>query len=126
MIKAILAGANMLNAWAIALFFLRFWKKTGDRLFAWFAAAFILLGIERIAMLSLSGETRFHIYLIRLAAFLVIMFAILDKNRKPTRPLPLAGRVGSTSRGMAGPEVARAFYASPTPARVRGHHSRNQ
>ena len=81
-IRAALAGAIMLNAWAIAVFFLRFWKKTGDRLFGWFAACFTLLGIERISIMSFPEEVHFRVYLIRLAAFLMIIFAILDKNRK--------------------------------------------
>lgn len=85
MIKAMLSGAIMLNAWAISLFFLRFWKKTRDRLFAWFAVAFILLGIERVTTVALPGESHFHVYLIRLAAFLVIIFAILEKNRQRDR-----------------------------------------
>ena len=80
-IKAMLAGAIMLNAWAIAVFFLRFWRKTCDRLFAWFSVAFILLGIERIDMVCFPGEPYFPVYLIRLAAFLLIICAILDKNR---------------------------------------------
>ena len=82
MIKSMLAGAIMLNAWAISVFFLRFWRKTNDRFFGWFAAAFILLGLERISMTITPSEAHFHVYLIRLAAFLIIIFAILDKNRK--------------------------------------------
>jgi len=82
MIKAMLSGAIMLNAWAISVFFLRFWKKTHDRLFAWFALAFNLLGIERITIVAIPGESHFHVYLIRLVAFLLIIFAIWDKNRK--------------------------------------------
>jgi hypothetical protein len=82
MLKPMLAGAIMLNAWAISLFFLRFWKKTRDRLFVWFAIAFLLLGIERISIVWLPGESHFHVYLLRLAAFLLIIFAIWDKNQR--------------------------------------------
>jgi hypothetical protein len=85
MFKAILAGAIMLNAWAISVFFIRFWRRTRDRLFAWFALAFILLGVERILIISLSGEAYFHVYLVRLVAFLLIIFAVWDKNRIKTR-----------------------------------------
>ncbi|HYG34460.1 MAG TPA: DUF5985 family protein, partial [Clostridia bacterium] len=49
--RAFLSGAIMLNAWAISLFFLRFWRNTGDRLFAFFASAFVLLGVERVSIL---------------------------------------------------------------------------
>ena len=86
LIKAMLAGAIMLNAWAIAVFFIRFWRKTRDRLFAWFAVGFILLGIERITLISAPTETNFPVYLIRLAAFLLFICGIVDKNRaRPTR-----------------------------------------
>jgi hypothetical protein len=85
MFKAMLAGAIMVCAWAIALFFLRFWKKTRDRLFALFAPAFLLLGIERVVIVSITGETRPFVYLIRLTAFLLILWAIWDKNRNRPR-----------------------------------------
>ena len=65
------------------LFFLRFWRRSGDGLFVWFAVAFWLLGLGQ-ALLALAGipvEERSSIYLIRLAAFLVILFAIVRKNR---------------------------------------------
>jgi hypothetical protein len=82
MAKAMMAGAIMVAAWAILVFFLRFWRKTGDRLFLFFAAAFLLLGIERIIILVLASDHQAFGYLIRLFAFLLILFAILDKNRK--------------------------------------------
>ena len=65
------------------LFFLRFWRRSGDGLFVWFAIAFWLLGAGQ-TILTLSGipmEERSSIYLIRLAAFLVILFAVVRKNR---------------------------------------------
>lgn len=65
------------------LFFLRFWRRSGDSLFLWFAIAFWLLGAGQ-TILTLSGiplEERSSIYLIRLAAFLVILFAVVRKNR---------------------------------------------
>jgi hypothetical protein len=82
MAKAMLAGAIMVAAWAILVFFLRFWRKTRDRLFALFAAAFLLLGIERNIIVVLSSDHRSLGYLIRLFAFLLILFAIFDKNRR--------------------------------------------
>ena len=48
MLKSMLAGAIMVSAWAISVFFFRFWRKTGDRLFGLFSASFLLLGLERI------------------------------------------------------------------------------
>lgn len=66
-----------------ALFFGRFWTQSRDRLFALFAMAFGLLAIQRLA-LSLSAapmEDRTMFYLLRLLAFAIIAFAIIDKNR---------------------------------------------
>jgi hypothetical protein len=79
-----LMGAIAMSSCIAALFFLRFWKDTGDRLFAIFAAAFILLAITRLG-LALSNEpteAQTHWYWVRLSAFLLILFAIIDKNRR--------------------------------------------
>jgi hypothetical protein len=85
MIKAMLAGAIMVNAWAIGVFFWRFWRKTGDWLFWCFAAAFFLLGVERVALVLWQGEGSAYVYLIRLCAFILIAAAIVGKNlrRRP-------------------------------------------
>lgn len=67
-----------------ALFFLRFWTQSRDRLFALFAAAFGLLAIQRFA-LTVSGapiEEQTLFYVLRLLAFAVIALAIIDKNRR--------------------------------------------
>ena len=79
-----LMGAIAMASAVAALFFLRFWRDTGDRLFGIFAAAFLLLGITRIGLAlsrtPLEGQT--HWYWVRLAAFLLILLAIVDKNRR--------------------------------------------
>lgn len=65
------------------LFFLRFWRRTSDSLFLSFGLAFWLLGIAQ-ALLALGNvpiEERSWIYVIRLSAFLLILFAIYRKNR---------------------------------------------
>jgi hypothetical protein len=79
-----LMGAIAMTSSVAALFFLRFWKDTGDRLFAIFSAAFGLLAITRVG-LALSNEQmegQTHWYWVRLAAFLLILLAIIDKNRR--------------------------------------------
>ncbi len=66
-----------------ALFFLKFWRQTGDRLFAYFAAAFTLLLVQRIALAlarDMIGDASW-LYLIRLLAFVLILVAVVDKNR---------------------------------------------
>ena len=73
---------------AIALFFLRFWRMTGDRLFAWFATAFALLVVQRVALAFFGTEqsTAVELYLIRLLAFVLILIAIVEKNRTGSSP----------------------------------------
>ena len=79
-----LAGAVAFGFFVCALFFLRFWRRTRDGLFLAFALAFGLLGIGQaiLALASIPTEERGSIYLIRLAAFALILVAILRKNRK--------------------------------------------
>lgn len=82
-----LHGALMALALVASLFFLRFWMETRDRLFLIFSLSFALLGLDRIVLLALSAsnEVRPEVYLIRLAAFILIIGAIIDKNR-PQNP----------------------------------------
>ena len=68
----------------IALFFVRFWQKTKDRLFLFFAASFGLLVVERILRASMVVDTEVapFVYGVRLIAFVMIIVAIVDKNRR--------------------------------------------
>ena len=78
-----LSGAVTFGFVVAGLFFLRFWKKTRDVLFLAFAFAFWLMGLAQ-ALLALGGmpvEERSWVYLIRLAAFALILAAIARKNR---------------------------------------------
>lgn len=65
-----------------ALFFFRFWSRTRDVLFAGFAVTFFLLALGQalMAVLNLASEERTWIYLMRLAAFLILIVAIIRKN----------------------------------------------
>lgn len=78
-----MSGAVALGFLVSGLFFLRFWRRTRDPLFLAFALAFALLGIGQsiLALANIPTEQRGSIYLIRLAAFALILFAILKKNR---------------------------------------------
>lgn len=84
MLNQFLAGAASISLLVIALFFLRFWGKTRDRLFLYFSGAFIFLMMERIVRASMSVETEWapYVYTIRLAAFILIIIAVVDKNRR--------------------------------------------
>lgn len=79
-----ISGALCCGFWVSALFFFRFWRTTHDRLFLIFAISFLLMGVERVVLTwtAAHGEFEFSAYGIRLLAFLLLIFAILDKNRK--------------------------------------------
>jgi hypothetical protein len=78
-----LAGAVAFGFVISGLFFLRFWKRTRDPLFLAFAAAFWLLGLGQalLALTAIPVEERSWLYLFRLAAFSLILVAIVRKNR---------------------------------------------
>ena len=80
---AFLSGAATFGFLVASLFFLRFWARTRDPLFLSFAAAFCLLGLTHalLALADLPAEERSFLYLLRLAAFALILFAIVRKNR---------------------------------------------
>lgn len=84
MLKTMLLGAIAMAAFTIALIFIRFWRTTGDRFFVFFAVAFALIGLGRIALGAVphSDDQTPVIYLIQLLAFVVILFAVIDKNRR--------------------------------------------
>jgi len=83
-VNDLLSGACIAGYLVVGLIFLRSWRETRDRLFALFAAAFWLLGFQRVllAMTDQLSENRPYLYLLRLAAYLLILWAIVDKNRK--------------------------------------------
>ena len=82
MLSAFLSGTIVMGFWLAGLFFLRFWKRTRDELFLAFTVAFWLLGLAQ-ALLSFSNvpvEERSWLFLLRLAAFVIILAAIWRKN----------------------------------------------
>lgn len=78
-----LAGAATMGFVLASLFFLRFWTRTRDQLFAAFAAAFLLLGLNQalVALADVPQEDRAFFYLLRLAAFAIIAWAVIQKSR---------------------------------------------
>jgi hypothetical protein len=78
-----LSGAIAFGFMVSALFFMRFWRRTSDGLFLAFAVAFALLGAGQAiqALANIPQEERSYIFLIRLAAFTLIIAAIFRKNR---------------------------------------------
>jgi len=86
-LSAFLSGAIVMGFWLAGLFFLRFWKRTRDELFLAFTLAFWLLGLAQ-ALLTFSQvpvEERSRLFLLRLAAFILILSAIWRKNLRSKR-----------------------------------------
>ena len=79
-----LFGVLTTAGFVAALTFLRFWKMTRDRLFIFFAAAFVVLALNWLvlAMTDPASEDRYHVFLLRLLAFAFILYGIVDKNRR--------------------------------------------
>lgn len=83
MIHAI-EGACAMACWVIGLFFLRYWRTGRDRLFLFFVAAFWAFALNwlGLALLQPTDDTRHWFYAVRLAAFVLIIAGIIDKNRR--------------------------------------------
>jgi hypothetical protein len=66
------------------LFFVRYWRASRDRFFALFAVAFWALGANWALLVGRDPDDEHLPYfnLLRLFAFLVILAAIVDKNRR--------------------------------------------
>jgi hypothetical protein len=82
--NAFIGGGTFVASLAIALFFLRFWTQSGDRLFAIFALAFAVFAANRLILVSIGddNENTTWVYLVRLLAFVLILLAIADRNRR--------------------------------------------
>ena len=85
MTSQFLWGMLVMSTFVAGLFFLRFFVTTRDRFFLIFASAFWVLSLNwlGLAVLNPIGESRHYIYIVRLAAFVLFIVGILDKNRRP-------------------------------------------
>ena len=75
-------GAVTVASILAGLFFLKFWRKSRDRFFLYFALSFWIEGLGRVHE-ALSESQRQDVpvyYLIRLLAYGLILFAIVEKN----------------------------------------------
>ena len=80
-----LLGAIAMGCGIAALLFVRFWRTTGDRLFFYFALSFLVEAGNR-AIFAVNGAHREDAsiyYLIRLGSYLLILWAIVEKNLPP-------------------------------------------
>lgn len=82
--NAFLSGAVVMASMVIALFFLRFWRTAGDRFFLFLALSFVLQAAGRLIVepAHLMSEDAPLQYLLRLAAYSLILVAVIDKNRR--------------------------------------------
>lgn len=81
--QQMLTGA-IATGWAVAgLFFFRFWRRTRDPFFLWFALSFWLESCNRIALGVLVDVSEEHplFYGLRVVAYGLILLAIWQKNR---------------------------------------------
>lgn len=78
------SGAIAMGFVVAGFFFLRFWKRTHESLFLAFATAFWLLGLGQavLTFTDIPVEERSWLYLLRLAAFSLILVSIWRKNRR--------------------------------------------
>jgi hypothetical protein len=84
--EELISGVLLMGYAVAGLHFLRFWKRSRDRLFLLFALAFGVLAAQRV-WLTLAADrpgAAVYIYAVRLLAFLLILVAIIDKNRAPS------------------------------------------
>jgi hypothetical protein len=82
-----LLGAVAMGSAVAALMFLRFWRQTRDRLFLYFSASFLLEAVNR-ALFAWNGahsEEATLYYLVRLLAYGLILWAIVEKNLQRPR-----------------------------------------
>jgi hypothetical protein len=78
-----LQGASAMGCSICGLYFLRFWKESMDRLFLFFAIAFWLLALNYalLGTIEFANESRVYVFVVRLLAFSLIVYGIVDKNR---------------------------------------------
>jgi uncharacterized membrane protein len=88
----LLLGALAMATTVVGLIFLRLWHDSRDRFFLFFALSFLVQAFNRIALAVSADPQEGHPlhYLVRLAAYILIILAILDKNRPvhEARPVP--------------------------------------
>jgi hypothetical protein len=75
-------GAIAMGFVVASVFFARFWRRTGDGLFAAFSAAFALMALNQalVALLEIPREEQSPIFALRLLAFVLIIGAVLWKS----------------------------------------------
>lgn len=94
-----LSGLIVTLSLGIATFQLRYWVRSKDRLFLFFAVSFALMAVNRTALSIVAdeSETRTYLYVVRLIAFILIIVGIFDKNRRAKKETASSGRDARSS-----------------------------
>jgi hypothetical protein len=76
------SGMTTMGFLVAALFFSRFWQRTRDRLFVYFGVSFFILAVSQalITISNIPREDQSWAYLLRLAAFVLLIVGIVGKN----------------------------------------------
>ncbi len=82
-VNNVILGAVAMASLVAALFFLRFWRTTGDRFFLLFSLAFAIDAATRfiLSISDITAEYEPFFFGSRLVTFGLIIIAIIDKNR---------------------------------------------
>lgn len=77
-------GAVAMGCGVAAIFFLKYWRQSRDRLLLQFSLAFLLLALSYtlLGTVAFATEWRVYVFVVRLVAFCLILYAIFDKNRQ--------------------------------------------
>ena len=81
----LLLGALAMATLVVSLIFLRLWRESGDRFFLFFSLSFFVQAFNRVTLSLLPSPNEgspLH-YSIRFLAYVLIIVAIIDKNRAP-------------------------------------------
>lgn len=83
-LRLLLWGALILGCTSVALFFVRFWVLSRDRLFLFISTAFAFLALNwtGLAVIPFEAESRHYAYVLRLVAFVLLIIGVIDKNRR--------------------------------------------
>lgn len=76
-----LKGMLVMGGLAAAMLFVKCWRKSGDRLFLYFACCFAMLAFNWLMLTVVpADEQRAPHFVIRIVAFGLLIAGILDKN----------------------------------------------
>lgn len=77
-----LSGMTTMGYLLASLFFFRFWRQTNDGLFVYFGVSFLMLALSQAltAITATPSDDQSWIYLLRLAAFTLLIVGIVAKN----------------------------------------------